>query len=271
MEGLKRGQWGSESRQKGVKMNINLAGKTALVTGGNTGIGQAIALVLAQAGADVALTYLSNPGNQTVTEIRALGHRSLALRMDATDSAEVNRVVPELARALDDHIDILVNNAGHMVGRVPVAEMSDEHWHKVIDVNLSSAFYCTRAALPYMHSGWGRIVNISSLAAHSGGGPGAVAYAAAKAGLLGLTRGLAKELAPQGITVNAVAPGLILGTPFHETFNTEEGRQAAIATIPLGRGGIPNDVAGAVLFLVSDLADFITGEVTEINGGAWFK
>lgn len=252
-------------------MSINLAGKTALVTGGNTGIGQAIALALAQAGADVALTYFSNPGEQTVTAIRALGRKSLALRLDATDSAEVNQVVPELARALDDHIDILVNNAGHMVGRVPVAEMSDEHWHDVINVNLSSAFYCTRAALPYMRTGWGRIVNMSSLAARNGGGSGAVAYAAAKAGLLGLTRGLARELAPWGITVNAVAPGLILETPFHTIFNTEEGRQAAIATIPLQRGGVPNDVAGAVLFLVSDLAGFITGEVTEINGGAWFK
>jgi 3-oxoacyl-[acyl-carrier protein] reductase len=252
-------------------MDINLSGKTALVTGGNTGIGRAIALALAQAGADVALTYFSNPSEQTVAAIRAMGRRSLALRMDATDSAEVNRVIPELARALDGRIDILVNNAGYMVGRVPVAEMSDEHWHAVIDVNLSNAFYCSRAALPYMHTGWGRIVNMSSLAARNGGGPGAVAYAAAKAGLLGLTRGLAKELAPQGITVNAVAPGLILETPFHETFNTAVGRQTAIAGIPLERGGVPDDVAGAVLFLVSDLAAFITGEITEINGGAWFK
>ena len=252
-------------------MNISLTGKTALVTGGNTGIGRAIALALAQAGADVVLTYFSNPGEQTVTAIRALGRKSLALRMDATDSREVNRVVPELARALDGHIDILINNAGHLVGRVPVTEMSDEHWHRVINVNLSSAFYCTRAALPYMHTGWGRIVNMSSLAARNGGGPGAVVYGAAKAGLLGFTRGLAKELAPRGITVNAVAPGLILETPFHDTFTTEEGRQAAIATIPLKRGGVPDDVAGTVLFLVSDLAGFITGEVTEINGGAWFK
>ena len=129
-------------------MSINLTGKTALVTGGNTGIGREIALVLARAGADVALTYFSNPGEQTVTAIRALGRKSLALRMDATDSAEVNRVVPELATALDGHIDILVNNAGHMVGRVPVAEMSDEHWRAVIDVNLSSALYCSRAVLP---------------------------------------------------------------------------------------------------------------------------
>ena len=191
--------------------------------------------------------------------------------MDATDSADVDRVIPELASAMEGRVDILVTNAGHMVGRVLITDMSDEHWHKVIDVNLSSAFYCTRAVLPYMRDGWGRIINMSSLAARNGGGTGAVAYAAAKAGLLGLTRGLAKELASQSITVNAVAPGLILETPFHETFNTEEGRQAAIATIPLKRGGVPDDVAGAVLFLVSDLAGFITGEVTEINGGAWFK
>ena len=252
-------------------MNINLTDKTALVTGGNSGIGRAIALSLAQAGADVALTYFSNPGEQTVTAIRSLGRNSMALRMDATNSEEVNRVVSGLAKGLNGHIDILVNNAGYLVGRVPIGEMSDEHWHRVIDVNLNSVFYCTRAALPYMNTGWGRIVNMSSLAAHNGGGPGAVAYAAAKAALLGFTRGLAKELASKGVTVNAVAPGLILGTPLHETFNTEEGRRAAIATIPLKRGGMPNDVAGTVLFLVSDLAGFITGDVTSVNGGAWFK
>lgn len=254
-----------------MAVNIDLTGKTALVTGGNTGLGRAIALALAQAGADVALTYFSNPGEQTVVAIRALGRHSLALQLDATDSVAVSRVMSEMAQGLDGHIDILVNNAGHMVGRVPVAEMSDAHWHKVVDVNLSSAFYCSRAVLPYMHTGWGRIVNMSSLAGRNGGGAGAVAYAAAKAGLLGFTRGLAKELAPLGITVNAVAPGLILETPFHDTFNSEEGKRATIGTIPLKRGGLPDDVAGAVLFLASNLASFVTGEVTEINGGAWFK
>lgn len=251
-------------------MQIDLTGKTALVTGGNTGIGQAIAIALAQAGADVGITYFSNPGEQTVAAIRVMGRASLAVRMDATDSANVHQVAPQLAKALGGHIDILVNNAGHLIKRVPLAEMSDEHWRRVIDVNLSSAFYCTRATLPYMQRGWGRIVNMSSLAARNGGGAGAVAYAAAKAGLLGFTRGLAKEVAPQGITVNAVAPGLILETPFHATFTPRQAQQATIATIPVQRGGVPNDVASAVLFLVSDLAGFITGEVTEINGGVWF-
>ncbi len=251
-------------------MNLDLTDRTAIVTGGNTGLGRAIAVALAQAGADVAVTYFSNASEQTVNDIRALGRRSLAQRMDATDSAEVDRVMADLAHALGDHIDVLINNAGHLIGRVPISEMSNEHWHKVIDVNLSSTFYCTRAALPYMHTGWGRIVNMSSLAGRNGGGPGSAAYAAAKAGILGLTRGLAKELAPRGITVNAVAPGLILETPFHDTFSTAESKQATIASLPLKRGGVPNDVAGAVLFLASDLASFITGEVTEINGGAWF-
>ena len=178
-------------------MNLDLVGRTALVTGGNTGLGRAIALALAQAGADVAVTYFSNASDQTVNDIRALGRTALAQRLDATNSAEIDRVILELAHALDGHIDILINNAGHLVGRVPLTEMSDEHWHKVIDVNLSSAFYCTRAVLPYMHTGWGRIVNMSSLAGRNGGGPGSMAYAAAKAGILGLTRSLAKELAPK--------------------------------------------------------------------------
>jgi NAD(P)-dependent dehydrogenase (short-subunit alcohol dehydrogenase family) len=157
-------------------IQINLTDKTALVTGGNTGLGRAIALALAEAGVDVALTYFSHPGEETAAAIRALDRKALALRLDATDSAEVSRVMAEVA----------------------------------------------------------------------------------------------KEVAPLGITVNAVAPGLILETPFHDTFNTEEGKRATIATIPLRRGGVPDDVAGTVLCLVSDLASFVTGETTEINGGVWF-
>jgi 3-oxoacyl-[acyl-carrier protein] reductase len=253
-------------------MEINLAGKTALVTGGNIGIGHAVSLALARCGADVALTYFSHQaeGEETAKAIQAMGRQAFAFHLDATDSQQVNQVVAQAAAALGGHIDILMNNAGHLVGRVSIVEMTDEHWHKTIDVNLSSTFYCTRAVLPYMNRGWGRIVNMSSLAARNGGGNGSTAYAASKGAIIAFTRGLSKEVAAQGITVNAVAPGLILETPFHETFNTEAGRQAVIDNTPLKRGGTPADVAGAVLYFVSELASFITGEIAEINGGLYF-
>ena len=253
-------------------MDINLSGKTALVTGGNIGIGRAVSLALARCGADVALTYYSHQaeGEETANAIQEMGRKAFAFQLDATNSKQVNQVVAQAAEALGGHIDILMNNAGHLIGRSLIVEMSDEHWHQVIDVNLSSAFYCTRAALPYMNTGWGRIVNMSSLAAHNGGGNGATAYATSKAAIIAFTRGLCKEVASQGITVNALAPGLILETPFHDTFNTDAGKQGAINNTPLQRGGTPDDVAGTVLYFVSDLASFITGEIAEINGGLYF-
>ncbi|HEX2910101.1 MAG TPA: SDR family NAD(P)-dependent oxidoreductase [Chloroflexia bacterium] len=251
-------------------INIDLSGKTALVTGGNIGIGRAIALILAEAGADVAITYLTHADDSTVNKIKQLGRKSLALPLDASNSAEVNKAVTAVAQEFDGHIDILVNNAGGLVKRLGVEEMSDEHWHKVIDINLTSAFYCTRAVLPYMNRGWGRIVNMSSVAAHNGGGNGSVAYATSKGAINSFTFGLAKELAPRGILVNAVAPGLILDTPFHETFTPPEAQRATIESIPLKRPGLPEDVAKLVLYLSSDLASFVTGDVAGINGGVYF-
>jgi 3-oxoacyl-[acyl-carrier protein] reductase len=251
-------------------MQIDLSGKTALVTGGNVGIGRAIAIALAEAGADVAVTYLTHSGTDTAQAIQALGRRGLAVQMDATDSGDVNRTVAESAERLGGRIDILVNNAGGLISRLSIAEMSDEHWRRVLDVNVTSAFYCVRAALPYMTAGWGRIVNNGSVAGHHGGGAGAVAYATAKGAIHTFTRGLAKELAPRGITVNAIAPGFIVETPFHATFTPEDAQTAIVAQTPLKRAGLPSDVAGAVLYLVSHLAAFITGEIVEVNGGAWF-
>ena len=253
-------------------MEINLAGKTAFVTGGNIGIGRGVSLSLARCGADVALTYFSHPeeGEETVKAIKKMGRKAFAFQLDATNSDQVSEVVAQVEQALGGHIDILMNNAGHLVGRSPIAEMSDEHWFNTINVNLTSTFYCTRAVLPFMNTGWGRIVNMSSLAARNGGGPGAVAYAASKGAIIAFTRGLCKEVADQGITVNAVAPGLILETPFHDTFNTETGIQGTVSSTPLKRGGTPDDVAGAVLYFVSELGSFITGEIIEINGGLYF-
>ena len=253
-------------------MKIDLSGKTALVTGGNIGIGAGISRQLAEHGAQVVLTYYSHreAAEETCQQIEAAGGESHAFQLDATDSEQVRQVMNEVITALGGRLDILVNNAGHMVERVLIEDMDDDHWHKVMDVNVSSAFYCTRAALPYLKAANGRIVNMSSLAGRNGGGAGAAVYATSKAAVIGLTRGMAKEFAPYGITVNALAPGFIVDTPFHETFTGVENYESIIDSIPLKRAGVPDDVAGAVLYFVSDLGAWVTGQVAEINGGVWF-
>jgi 3-oxoacyl-[acyl-carrier protein] reductase len=253
-------------------LDLTIKGKTALVTGGNIGIGRAVSLALARCGADVALTYCAHRshGEETVAAIEQMGRHAIAFQLDATNSEQVNTVVAQAAQSLGGHIDILMNNAGHLVGRAAIADMTDDHWFKTINVNLTSTFFCTRAVLPYMNSGWGRIINMSSLAARNGGGNGATAYAASKAAVIAFTRGLCKEVADKGITVNAVAPGLILETPFHETFTSENVIEGVISSTPLKRAGTPEDVANAVLYFVTHLGSFITGEIMDINGGAYF-
>jgi 3-oxoacyl-[acyl-carrier protein] reductase len=200
-----------------------------------------------------------------------LGRRAIAVQADLVDSAAAGALV-DAAVAFLGGLDIVVNNAGHLVGRTPIADMTDEFWHSVLDVNITSAFSVSRAALPHLAaSAAGRIVMMSSLAAENGGGSGAVAYATSKAAVIGFTQGLAKEVAAYGITVNAVAPGFIEGTPFHDTFTPDAARPGLIAGIPLGRAGTVGDVAGVVAFLVSDLAGFVTGQVIDINGGVHFR
>lgn len=249
---------------------IDLTGRTALVTGGNVGIGRAAALALAECGADVAITYFTHDANDTQASIERLGRTGIAVRLDATESDAVNTVVADLAGRMGGHIDILFNNAGGLVGRAPIAEMSNDLFARVFAVNVTSAFYVTRAVLPFMHTGWGRIIFNGSVAGHHGGGNGAVAYSATKGAIHTLTRGLAKEVASRGITVNAVAPGFIVDTPFHATFTPPEAQAASIAQTALKRAGEPEDVADAVVYLASDLAAYLTGEIIEINGGIWF-
>ena len=247
-----------------------LAGKTALVTGGGIGIGRQIVADLAREGVQVAFTYLTHPPEPEFLETLAATNAppALSIQLDVTDEAAVVDGVADITGRLGG-LDILINNAGGLLARVPLAEMSTEHWRNVMAVNLDSTFVVTREAIKAMNPG-GRIVNISSIAGQNGGSVGSGAYAAAKAGIFGFTRSLAKELAPRQITVNALTPGLILDTPFHETFSSPEKQQATISGIPLGRAGYPGDVSGPVLWLCSAESAFVTGTIIDINGGANF-
>ena len=242
--------------------------RVAFVTGGALGIGRAIAVRLAADGVAVAIGYHSYPADEAVAEIGAQGGEAIGVALDVTDHRGVDDAVADVVARLGG-LDILVNNAGGLLARVAIAEMSDDHWHRVLDLNLASAFYCTRAATRHLGRG-GRIVNVSSQAAENGGGSGASAYAAAKAGLIGFTRAAAKELGGRGITVNAVAPGFIADTPFHATFSSPESQRAMVAQAAAARAGEPADVAAVVAFLASPEAGYVTGTVTDINGGSYF-
>jgi 3-oxoacyl-[acyl-carrier protein] reductase len=255
-------------------MNMDLTGKIALVTGASGGIGRGVAVELAKHGAKVAVNYLSSEQGaaETVAEIEALGGKAQAFQADVTDVEAIGRLVSEIENVFGGSIDILVNNAGHLVQRLANAEMTEELYGKVMDVNLKSTVFVSRAVLPGMKArGGGRIVNMTSVAAHNGGGPGASIYAASKAAVLSYTKGLAKETAGDGILVNAISPGFIGGTAFHATFTPDAARQATVQGIPLRREGTPGDVAGAVLYLVSELSAYVTGETIEINGGMFMR
>lgn len=250
-----------------------LAGQVALVTGAEVGIGHATALALAKDGADVAVHYYADEAGARAAaqEIEALGRRAAVFHGDLTKDAEVRRVVSG-ADAQFGRIDILVNNAGGLLGRHPLVEMPEAFFHAVLDVNILTVFLCCRAVATGMIARrHGAIVNLTSLAAHNGGGPGASAYAAAKAAVLTLTKAYARELAPHGIRVNAVSPGLIGGTPFHKTFTSPEAFAATVKTIPLGRAGGPDDVARVIAFLAGGDAGYVTGETIEINGGMFMR
>ncbi|TMF94711.1 MAG: 3-oxoacyl-ACP reductase FabG [Chloroflexi bacterium] len=251
-------------------MLIDLTGQRAIVTGASTGIGRATAVALAGAGADVAIHYGSSQkeAEETAAAVEARGRRAVLVQGDFRDPTDAGKAVDAAVHGLGAPVDILVNNAGSLIARSPIEEMDAELWKEVIDLNLSAVFFATKAALPHFGRN-ARIVNVSSVAARHGGGPGAVAYATAKGGVMTMTRGLAKELAPRNIRVNAIAPGVI-ETPFHDRFSTPEMLETFRKGIPLGRLGTPEECAGAVLYLVSPLASYVTGQTIDINGGQWF-
>jgi len=249
---------------------LDLHGKSALVTGASRGLGKAIALRLAGAGCDVAINYVDVPdrdnaqeARDVADEARAMGRQAVCVQADVTDMVCVQAMVGDVIEAFGK-LDILVNNAG-ITRDSTLRKLAKEDWDSVLAVNLTGAFHCARAAIEHMRERrYGRIISLSSVVALSGN-IGQTNYAASKAGLIGLTKSLAREVARRGITVNAIAPGFI-DTEMVQAV-PEDIVQQIVAGIPMGRLGQPEDVANAALFLASEQAGYITGHVLSVNGG----
>lgn len=251
-----------------MQNHLDLTGRIALITGASSGIGAATAAVLADLGASVGLGYFRNESgaNQVRDHIAAAGGKAVVLPADVRRVEDARALVARVTEALGP-IDILVNNAGSLVYRQRLLEITEESWDEIHDLNLKSALVCAQAVAPSMiERRRGAIVNVVSIAGRNGGGLGAIAYSAAKGGLITFTKSLAKELAPHGVRVNAVSPGVI-DTPFHEVFSTPEMIRGFVATIPLGRVGLPVECAKVIAFLASDAASYLVGETIEVNGG----
>ena len=249
---------------------VDLHGEIALVTGAGTGLGKAIAIELSRCGADVIVAYRSSrtEAEQVADEIRNNGCRAIAIQGDVTDENQVIHLVEESCKFGNGHIDILINNAGTILGSYPIKETSRVVWDKTFATNMTSTFLMCKYVVPIREKQKrGRIVNMSSVAAHNGGGKGTIPYAATKAAIRAFTKGLAKETAPE-ILVNCIAPGIIT-TKIHQAYMNEEGRKNNLSRIPLRREGEPLDIAGAVIYLVSQYAKYITGETIEVNGGMY--
>ena len=244
---------------------MNLVNKVAIVTGAGRGIGKAIAIALAREGANIiAIDVDIQTAEEVAKEIKSLDRQALAIRVDVSYSKEVNRMVQSVLKKFK-RVDILVNNAA-IIKRGSIEDLTEEDWDRVMDVNLKGAFNCAKAVVGTMKKQrYGKIVNISSIAGKIGDLASAPCYGASKAGMTCLAKSLARELASYGINANVVAPHAIETDMSKEW--SEEKRKSIIADIPLGRLGEPEDVAEAVVFLVSDKAKFITGEVLDVNGG----
>ncbi|QLC20785.1 glucose 1-dehydrogenase [Parasphingopyxis sp. CP4] len=249
-----------------------LAGKVAIVTGGSRDIGRAVCVKLASEGANVVVNYFNSEEDAEATLAaisKAGGGAAITVKGDMTKAADVAALIDASREAFGDAIHILVNVTGGLVERRTIEEMDEEFFNYVMQLNTTSTFLATKAVVPHMPEG-GAIVNLASQAGRDGGGPGASAYAASKGAVMTFTRGMAKELGPRGIRVNALCPGMI-ATTFHDRFTKDEARQNTANATPLRRQGRAEETADAVVYLASDEASFITGANVDINGGLAFS
>ena len=249
-----------------------LTEKNALVTSGGQGIGKAIAAELIMQRCNVVISYLSSlDGAEEILALAGKNQcRAQAIKADLTSRTDCEMLIKKSVAFLGG-LDILINNAGSLLERRSLEELDAEFWQKTFAVNMTSMMLVTRESAPYLakSDAGAAIVNLSSLAGRKGGHAGSLAYGTAKGAVLTWTRALAAELGPQGIRVNALTPGLILGTSFHATHTTRESADTTIGQIPLGRAGTPEDIARAAAFLASEYDGFITGATLDINGGAY--
>lgn len=250
---------------------MNLKDKVAVVSGGARDIGRAISVKLAAEGAKVVFNYYESDeqATDTMNIIHSAGGEAIAVGGDMTKQEDVDALVSEAVKAYGGKIDILVNVVGGLVARKTLEEVDLEFFEFVMKLNFTSAFMVTKAAVPYMGNG-GSIVNFSSQAGRDGGGPGAWVYASSKGAISTFTRGLARELGPKNIRVNALCPGMI-ATTFHDTFTRDQVRTNVAGMTPLRREGVASEVADAVAYLASDEASFLTGVNLDINGGLYFS
>ncbi|NLX03906.1 MAG: SDR family oxidoreductase [Phycisphaerae bacterium] len=255
-------------------MAEKLADRRVLVTGGAAGIGRATVLELAERQAVIGIHYCRSdgPARELKEELSGRKIKAEIFQADLTKPDEAGKLVKEFA-GWAGGIDCLINNAGDIVGRKVMDEMDREFFRYVMELNVDSAAMVTRAALPYLRQsakqGGASVVNMSSLAGRTGAGLGSIAYSTSKGAVITMTRGMARELGPEGIRVNAVAPGLVLGTHFHSAHTPKPMQEKIIDGIPLKQAGRPEDIARAIVFLASEYDGFINGAILDINGGAW--
>ena len=250
---------------------MDLKRKVAIVTGGGRDIGRSISVKLASLGARVVVNYYNSPkaASETVKMIEANKGKAIKVKADLTKMKDCVKLVKATQKAFGKKIHVLVNNTGGLVARKKLAEMDEEFWDFVMDLNLKSTFMMHKVTVPHMPKG-SSIVNIASQAGRDGGGGGSTAYATSKGAVMTFTRSMAKELGPQGIRVNSVCPGLI-GTYFHDTFTTDSVREMVAGKTPLRREGHPDEVADLVAYLATKESSFIAGVNFDINGGLAFS